>query len=55
MLNTLSPVLGGSLDLDHLSPKSLGRVSGRTSTPGHRYARSPENVLNLAAVTPPPA
>ena len=32
MLNTLSPVLGGSLDLDYLSPKSLGRVSGRTSS-----------------------
>jgi len=31
MLNTLTPVLGGSLDLDHLSPKSLARVSGRTS------------------------
>jgi hypothetical protein len=31
MLNTLTPVLGGSLDLGHLSTKSLGRVSGRTS------------------------
>jgi hypothetical protein len=31
MLNTLSAVLGGFLDLDYLSPKSLGRVSGRTS------------------------
>jgi len=31
MLNTLTPVLGGSLDLDHLTTKSLGRVSGRTS------------------------
>src|SRR5262249_61391481 len=24
------PRVGGSLDLDHLSPKSLGRASGRT-------------------------
>jgi hypothetical protein len=35
MSNTLSPVLGGSVDLDHLSPKSLGRVSGRTSSQLH--------------------
>src|SRR5262249_6132206 len=32
MSNTLSPVLGGSLDLAHLTAKSLGRVSGRTSS-----------------------
>jgi hypothetical protein len=31
MSNTLTAVLGGSLDLDHLSTKSLGRFSGRTS------------------------
>jgi hypothetical protein len=31
MLNTLTPVLGGSLDLVYLTAKSLGRVSGRTS------------------------
>src|SRR5262249_54925256 len=34
MSNTLSPVLGGSLDLAHLTVKSLGRVSGRTSRGG---------------------
>jgi hypothetical protein len=28
----LTVVLGGSLDLGHLSTKSLGRVSGRTSS-----------------------
>jgi hypothetical protein len=29
MPNTLTAVLGGSLDLHHLNTKSLGRLSGR--------------------------
>jgi hypothetical protein len=40
-LNTLTAVLGGSLDLGHLSTKSLGRVSGRTSSPPRTPAPRP--------------
>src|SRR5215467_15048229 len=63
MLNTLSPVLGGSLDLDYLSPKSLGRASGRTSSrrapaPEWRPGRGPSRLLprpqRLLHVTRPP-
>jgi hypothetical protein len=43
MLNTLSPVLGGPLDLGHLNTKSLGRVS--VGTPGLGGGRHPASAL----------
>jgi len=52
MSNTLSPVLGGSLDLDHLSPKSLGRVSGRTSRGEYGPEAWADDVLESVPANP---
>jgi hypothetical protein len=44
-------VLGGSLDLGHLTTKSLGRVSGRTSSQpaeGRRNAASADGSVTVA-------